>query len=79
MPGFAASVPQQDNTKDCGVYTLENIERMLQGTHTIDFDFVKSKGTNNFFVYDKHDIEQKRENILSLIQDLRRGHHNIVR
>jgi Ulp1 family protease len=86
MPGFAASVPQQDNTKDCGVYTLENVERMLQGTHTIDFDFVKSKGTNNLFGegtlipgYDKHDIEQKRENILSLIQDLRRGHNNIVR
>ena len=65
---------------------LENVEIMLQGTHTIDFDFVKSKGTNNCFGeytlipgYDKHDIEQKRENILSLIQDLRRGHNNIAR
>jgi len=36
MPGFAASLPQQDNTKDCGIYMLENVERMLQGTHTFD-------------------------------------------
>jgi hypothetical protein len=45
---------------------LDNVERMLQGTHTIDYDFVKAKGTNKFFginEYDKHDIEQKRENV----------------
>merc|ERR1719464_2179367 len=44
MPGFSAAVPQQDNTKDCGLYMLENAERMLRACPTIDHDFVQTRG-----------------------------------
>mmetsp|Transcript_10190 Transcript_10190/g.22059 ORF Transcript_10190/g.22059 Transcript_10190/m.22059 type:complete len:967 (+) Transcript_10190:216-3116(+) len=82
MPGFAAAIPQQDNTKDCGVYMLENAERMMRCTPVIDNEFVKRKGmiTKSFFGkngYDKSAIEKKRDNILQLIQTLRRAETEI--
>ena len=81
MPGFAAKgVSQQDNTKDCGLYMLENIERMLQETNKIDSIFVKAKGPKKFFEnndYDKRIIEKKRDDILRLIQFFRRGDNAI--
>lgn len=78
MPGFSAAVPQQDNAKDCGVYMLEMAERMMRNTPQIDSDFVKKKGAtkNNFFgsnTFNKDVIVQKRDDILQLIQRLRRG------
>lgn len=77
MPGFSATVPQQDNAKDCGVYMLEMAERMMRNTPEVDCEFVKRKGTskNNFFgsnSFSKDVIVQKREDILQLIQRLRR-------
>jgi hypothetical protein len=77
MPGFSATVPQQDNAKDCGVYMLEMAERMMMNTPEVDCEFVKRKGTskNNFFgsnSFSKDVIVQKREDILQLIQRLRR-------
>lgn len=79
MPAFTVSgVPQQDNTKDCGVYMLENAERLLNHTPTVDCNFVKKKGAVNksFFGehnYDKHVIEKKRVDILQLVQTMRRA------
>ena len=77
MPGFSAAVPQQDNAKDCGVYMLEMAERMMRNTPQVDSEFVKTKGAskNNFFgsnSFNKDVIVQKREDILQLVQRLRR-------
>ena len=76
MPGFSAAVPQQDNAKDCGVYMLEMAERMMRNPPEIDNEFVKKKGASkNFFgnnSFSKDVIAQKREDILQLIQRLRR-------
>ncbi|KAL9184493.1 hypothetical protein ACHAXT_012463 [Thalassiosira profunda] len=85
MPGFAAAVPQQDNTKDCGVFMLENCERMLRQPPSVDNAFVKSKGgdRNNIFECDRYRygakpiIEKKRDDILQLIQTLHRGETEI--
>ena len=80
MPSFTATgLPQQDNTKDCGVFMLENAEKMLRATPTIDYEFVnKTKGITKqkFFGdndYDKTVIEKKRDDILQLAQTMIRG------
>ena len=80
MPSFtAAGLPQQDNTKDCGVYMLENAERMLNSCPVIDYNFVnKTKGETKqkFFGdndYTKSDIEKKRDDIHALVETLRKG------
>ncbi|KAL7540582.1 hypothetical protein ACHAXR_010223, partial [Thalassiosira sp. AJA248-18] len=75
MPSFTAAVPQQDNTKDCGVFMLENAERVIRSTPLVDNSFVKMKGADkkSFFGsngYDKHVIEKKRDDMLQLIQSL---------
>lgn len=74
LPGYTAAVPQQDNTKDCGVYMLEIIERMLASPPEVDSDFVKKKC--KVFAKDlfgKDVIEQKRDDILQLVHTLREG------
>ena len=82
MPGFTAAIPQQDNTKDCGVFMLENSERMICNTATMDKEWVKRKGVNDKRVfgthtYDKQVIEKKRDDLLQLVQTLRRGKNEI--
>lgn len=79
MPSFtAAGLPQQDNNKDCGVYMLENAERMLNFYPVIDYNFInKTKGETKekFFGgndYTKSDIEKKRDDIHTLVETLRR-------
>ena len=69
--------------QDCGVYMLENTERMLRKTPEINYEFVnKTKGVNKhkFFGgndYNKSVIEKKRDDIEQLIQTLRRGEDKI--
>lgn len=74
LPSYSISVPQQDNTKDCGVYMLENVERMMTNPPTVDNDFVKN--TCKLFakeLYRKDVIQKKREDILQLLHKLREG------
>ncbi|KAL3785684.1 hypothetical protein ACHAWO_011704 [Cyclotella atomus] len=74
LPGYTSAVPQQDNTKDCGVYMLEVVERMLADPPTVDHEFVKKKCkvfAKNLFGKDV--IEQKRDDILQLVHKLREG------
>ena len=78
MPGFSAAVPQQDNVKDCGVYMLEIAERVMRNSFEVDFEFIEMKGAskNDFFgkgnSFNKDVIVQKREDILQLLNKLRR-------
>lgn len=75
LPGIAPPVPQQNNAKDCGVYTLEMIERVLCSPPKINATFIKKKGVvggspfnNKWFRSDV--IDQKRSDMLHLIADL---------
>mmetsp|Transcript_23958 Transcript_23958/g.57811 ORF Transcript_23958/g.57811 Transcript_23958/m.57811 type:complete len:931 (+) Transcript_23958:89-2881(+) len=81
MPAFSARVPQQNNTKDCGVFMLENAQRIIENPPLVNFNFVKARGANKKFLedssYDKYIIEKKRDDILQLIQTMRRGEHEI--
>lgn len=74
MPGNTTTVPQQDNTKDCGVYMLEFVERMLSNPPHIDDEFVK-KGVKSFAkdLFSKSVIEKKRDDILQLVHSIRLG------
>lgn len=44
MPGFSPNIVQQQNMKDCGVYMLEFIDRILSNPPSINQDFVDNKG-----------------------------------
>ncbi|KAL7519034.1 hypothetical protein ACHAWX_003834 [Stephanocyclus meneghinianus] len=72
MPGYTSLVPQQDNTKDCGVYMLEIVEQLLSNPPVVDGEFVRNKC--KVFAKDlfpKDVIEKKREDILRLVHSLR--------
>lgn len=61
---------------------LENAQRFIENSPTVDFDFVKSKGatTKSFFgsnSYNKYVIEKKRDDILQLVQTIRRGENEV--
>ena len=74
LPSYTVAVPQQDNTKDCGVYMLEIVERMLANPPVVDNEFVKKKC--KVFAKDlfgKDVIEKKRGDILQLVHNLREG------
>lgn len=75
LPGISPPIPQQDNAKDCGVYTLEFIERVLANPPNIDAEFIERKGVvkdgpfgNNWF--DQKSISQKRLDLTKLIREL---------
>ena len=75
LPGIAPPIPQQDNAKDCGVYTLEFIERVLANPPNIDNEFIERKGVvkdgpfgNNWFAAAA--IGQKRSDLTRLIREL---------
>ena len=75
LPGISPPIPQQDNAKDCGVYTLEFIERVLADPPNIDAEFVERKGIvkdgpfgSNWF--DQKSISQKRLDLTKLIREL---------
>ena len=75
LPGISPAIPQQDNAKDCGVYTLEFIERVLANPPNIDAEFIERKGVvkdgpfgNNWF--DQKSISQKRLDLTKLIREL---------
>lgn len=72
LPAYTSAVPQQDNTRDCGVYMLEIVERLIANPPTVDHEFVKNKC--KVFAKDlftKNVIEQKRDDILQLALSLR--------
>lgn len=86
LVAFSAMIPQQDNTKDCGVYTLENAERVIANPPNVDHHFILNKGDkakdddgndlkNGYYKthvqYSKDDIVKKREDILRLIENMR--------
>ena len=74
MPGYTSSIPQQDNTKDCGVFMLEIVERILSNPPVVDSEFVKKKCKS--FAKDsfgKDVIEKKRGNIMQLVHSIRLG------
>lgn len=75
LPGIAPPIPQQDNSKDCGVYTLEFIERVLANPPSVDANFIEQKGVvkggpigNNWF--DQKSISKKRMDLTRLIREL---------
>ena len=75
LPGFAPPIPQQENAKDCGVYMLEMIERVLCNPLEINASFIEKKGIvegsplNNKW-FRSADIIQKRLDMLQLIAEL---------
>ena len=86
LVAFSAMIPQQDNTKDCGVYTLENAERVIANPPNVDHHFILNKGDKakdddgndlkngyykTYVQYSKADIVKKREDILHLIENMR--------
>lgn len=74
MPGLTPGVPLQTNTKDCGVYMLEIIERVLSRPPNVDAKFVEKKGAIAPFVPDEFGrivTDLKRLRILGLIRELR--------
>eukprot|EP00956_Cyclotella_meneghiniana_P005024 scaffold6228_cov79-Cyclotella_meneghiniana.AAC.1 len=72
LPGYTVAVPQQDNTKDCGVCMLEIVERILKNPPVVDAEFVRKKC--KVFAKDlfgKDAIVRKRDDILQLVHRLR--------
>jgi len=75
MPGCSVPVPVQDNTKDCGVYMLHIIEKLLVDPPRVDGDFIREESVRerhfgkNMFGNDV--IERKRGDILQLVHKLR--------
>jgi len=83
MPGLSPPIPQQENAKDCGVYTLEFIERVLSDPPNIDANFIERKGAvkDGPFGADwfgKEIISQKRVNMTRLIRDLERREYGAI-
>lgn len=75
LPGISPPIPQQDNAKDCGVYTLEFIERVLANPPNIDAEFIERKGVvkdGPFGIkwFDQKSISQKRLDLTKLIREL---------
>ncbi|KAL7463624.1 hypothetical protein ACHAXS_004012 [Conticribra weissflogii] len=77
MPGWSVPVPVQDNAKDCGVYMLHIIEKLLTDTPRVDRDFVCEKSVREKYfgknMFGKDVIESKRGDILQLVHKLRTG------
>ena len=83
MPGLSPPIPQQENAKDCGVYTLEFIERVLADPPNIDANFIERKGVvkDGPFGADwfgKDTISQKRVNMTRLIRELERREYDQI-
>ena len=83
MPGLSPPIPQQENAKDCGVYTLEFIERVLADPPNIDANFIERKGVvkGGPFGADwfgKDTISQKRVNMTTLIRELERREYDQI-
>lgn len=73
--GIAAPVPQQDNAKDCGVFALEMIERILCDPIDVDWTFIEKKGKVDggglgVSWFSQGCIDRKRLEIESLIAKL---------
>lgn len=75
FPGFCPEVPVQTNLKDCGVYMLEMIERILINPPTVDSEFVRKRAvgcspfSKSWFHHDIIDI--KRNKIDALLYEFR--------
>ncbi|XP_061571785.1 sentrin-specific protease 7-like [Cololabis saira] len=64
----SCSVPQQDNSSDCGVYLLQYVETFLQNP-VVNFDLPLNLHT----WFPRQRVRQKREEIRTLILDLHRN------
>ena len=73
FPSYTVAVPQQNNTKDCGVYMLEIVERIMTNPPDVDNNFVASPKEFAKNLFGKDVIEKKRVEILQLVHRLREG------
>lgn len=76
LPGISPPVPVQTNTKDCGVYMLEIIERIMEHPPVVTKKFVRRKGVlesspfgNEWF--EKKVTDFKRVQMQGLINELK--------
>lgn len=77
VPGLSPHVPQQENAKDCGVYMLEMVERVIKRPPRVDRAFIDKKGNvkgeDAYFTKDwfpKSITDKKRMDLLALVREL---------
>jgi len=78
LPGVSPPVPVQPNTKDCGVYMLELIERILSDPPIVDETFVETRRKqpksmfSGKYWFDRRATDQKRVDMMRLIRSMER-------